>query len=79
MLFQILRSLVLGLLSVMLLPAVALATIGPPSIAAGPAAVAGWVVLATVGATLLYVFISDAWSARLAVDVAPNSTPAHDA
>lgn len=74
MVFQVLRSVVLALLSLMLLPAVALAVIGEPSMQSAPAALAGWAVMGLVVGVLLFAFISDAFRARLAVETATSAS-----
>jgi len=71
MLFRILRSLVFGLASVMMLPAVALATLGVPDTSASPFALAGWVVVAGAALTLVYVFVNEALLDRLVLEPAP--------
>ena len=72
MLFHVLRSLVFGLLAVMMFPAIALATIGAPAVDSAPAVLAGWIVLGAVGIALAWVFTTDALLARraLAAEVA---------
>ena len=72
MLFRILRSLVFGLASVVMLPAVALATMGIPSTSASPFALAGWAVVGGAALTLLYVFAGEALAARPAIEQRPG-------
>ena len=67
MLFPILRSLVFALAAVVMLPAVALATIGTPSTTASPFALAGWAVVAWAAITVVYVFASEARAPRPAL------------